>query len=68
MKRKPSLLGKPDPQGYYIIVFKREILNKLKREKDVLIEETGDIVFVRTKSRRIATYLLEKYRDYTVNK
>jgi len=47
-------LGKPDPNGYYVLVFHKDVLDKIKFVNGVLIEEYGDTVIVRLKSRAIA--------------
>lgn len=60
-------LGTPDPMGYYVLVFKKEVLSRLKEMNNVLIEEVGDIVFVRVKSRSLAKKLIRKYRGFLLN-
>ena len=59
-------LGKPDPSGYYVLVFHKDILDKIKSINGVFIEEYGDTVIVRLKSRAIAKMLLRKYHRYLV--
>ncbi len=59
-------LGKPDPCGYYVLVFHKDVLDKIKGINGVFIEEYGDTVIVRFKSRAIAKKLLRKYRRYLV--
>ncbi|BES82098.1 hypothetical protein [Pyrodictium abyssi] len=66
MPEKPQriiedILRRPDPAGYYVIVLRREderdnvVYAILEKYRDEVMEETlGDIVVVRTKSRRIA--------------
>lgn len=54
------MLGKRDPQGYFVIVAKRDALNLLP--KGVLTEEVGDEVIIRVKSRSLALKLLKKLK------
>ncbi len=51
-----EVLSKRDPQGYYIVPAAREGLKALSKEllEQVLVEEAGDVVLIRTKSRRVA--------------
>lgn len=58
-KRLKDYLERRDPQGYYVIPAKRNALEYIKTIGiNVHIEETGDIVFIRVKSRRIASHLV----------
>ncbi len=52
------MLGKRDPQGYFVIVAKKEALGLLPKE--ALIEEVGDNIIIRVKSRSLAQKLLKK--------
>ncbi len=52
------MLGKRDPQGYFVIVAKREALDLLPKE--VSVEEVGDSVIIRVKSRSLAQKLLKR--------
>ncbi len=53
------MLSRKDPQGYYVIPCKPSILRVLGRHniENIVIEEAGDVVLLRTKSRRVAEYL-----------
>ena len=60
-------LGKRDPSGYYVLVFKSSILGKLKNIEDLSgIETYGDSIIVRVKSRSLAKKLIEEYMEYLV--
>ncbi len=59
-------IGKPDPNGYYVLVFRREVLDRFSKNNEYFIEEYGDLVIVRVKSRSEALKLLKKYREYLV--
>ncbi len=64
-----SDIGPPDPEGYYVLVFKsdiREEIVKLSNSKGFIIEEQGDIIIVRVKSRSAAKKILRKFRRYSV--
>ncbi len=62
-------IGPPDPQGYYVLLFKsdvKEYIGKLSYGREVIVEEQGDILIVRVKSRSLAKRLLRKFRKYRV--
>jgi len=59
-----NILGKRDPDGYYVLAFKKDVLNKLNEISGVEVEESADIVIVRTKSRKLAKELLHRFREY----
>ncbi len=50
-------LGKRDPQGYYVILAKAEARDLVR---DALIEEAGDCLILRIKSKSKAQRLLRK--------
>jgi len=52
------MLGKRDPQGYFVIVAKSDALEKVP--KNVLVEELGDSIIIRVKSRSLALKLYKK--------
>lgn len=54
-----ELLSRKDPQGYYVIPCKLDILRFLEKHniESIVVEEIGDIVLLRIKSRRVAEYL-----------
>ena len=60
-------IGKPDPNGYYVLVFRKDLLDKMDELAEILIEEYGDIVILRLKSRALAKKLLRKYYRYIAN-
>lgn len=60
-------LGKPDPNGYYVLIFNRNVLDEIKNINGIFIEEYGNTVIVRLKSRALAKRLLIKYRNYLAN-
>ena len=49
-----DIVSRKDPQGYYVIPAKKDALKFLKMENEVLIEDIGDSIIIRVKSRRIA--------------
>ncbi|KSW11915.1 hypothetical protein CF15_03720 [Pyrodictium occultum] len=54
-----EILRRPDPSGRYVIVVRRtstswEELKKLLKGYGLEVEEAGDVVILRTRSRRIA--------------
>ncbi|MEM1831744.1 MAG: hypothetical protein QXJ64_08405 [Thermosphaera sp.] len=61
-----SILSRRDPNGYYILVADKKCLELLKQSRRALIivEEIGDSVILKTRSRsaaeRIARLLLAK--------
>jgi len=62
-------IGPPDPQGYYVLVFKNDVeeyLTKLCYNKGIIVEEEGDVIIVRVKSRSFAKKLLRKFGKYRV--
>lgn len=55
-----QLLSRRDPQGYYVVPVSREFAERLGSLCDVLAEEAGDVVVLRTRSRRLAKLIAEK--------
>ena len=56
-----SILSRKDPQGYYVIVAEASARDLVKEwEKDVRIEEVGDRLIIRTRSRRVAERLARR--------
>ncbi len=55
-----SILSKKDPQGYFVIVADAKAKELVKDIDDVFVEEIGDCVIIKTKSRRIAERLARK--------
>lgn len=51
-------LGKRDPQGYFVIIAKKEALEKVP--KGVLVEEAGDSIIIRIKSRSMALKIMKE--------
>ncbi len=50
-------LGKPSPDGYYVIVAKKEALFFISQFKGVLWESSGDLLYVKVRSRSLASKL-----------
>ncbi len=48
-----ELLSRRDPMGYYVLLAKREALELLK-DMGVEVEEAGELVVVKTRSRSLA--------------
>ena len=61
-------IGPPDPQGYYVLVLRADAKENVVKLscKGIIIEEQGDIIIVRVKSRSLAKKLLKKFRKYCV--
>ncbi|RLE88731.1 MAG: hypothetical protein DRJ96_03205 [Thermoprotei archaeon] len=54
-------LKRRDPEGYYVVTVKRGELSRLGRlVQGVRIEEAGELVIIRTKSRSLAKLILRK--------
>jgi len=54
-------LRRRDPEGYYVIMVERGELSRLGRlVRCVRIEEAGELVIIRTKSRSLAKLMLRK--------
>ncbi len=49
-----SLLARRDPEGFYVVPARRGALQLLEGLEGVVVEEAGDTVFVRARSRRVA--------------
>jgi adenylylsulfate kinase-like enzyme len=47
-------LSRRDPQGYYVILARKESKDMLAGISGIIVEEVGDMVIVRTRSRSIA--------------
>ncbi len=59
-------LRRRDPQGYYILLFDAKILDKLRGFKDIIVEEAGDTIIVKVKSRALAKKLIIRFKDYVM--
>jgi len=53
-------VGRRDPEGYFVLLASPEAKELLPR--DVLIEEAGDIIIIRVKSRSRAIKLLKELK------
>lgn len=54
-------LGKPDPEGYYIIIAKKEAKNIIiNKYKGIIIENHGKEIIIKTKSRSTGKQILRK--------
>lgn len=51
-----ELLSRRDPQGFYVIVARREALEAVRCEK-VHVELVGDLVIIRSRARNVAERL-----------
>jgi len=47
-------LGKPSPNGFYIIVAKKDALSIISQFKGILWESSGDLLYVKVRSRSLA--------------
>lgn len=57
-----EIVSKRDPFGYYVVVAlnsseAEEVINKYKVRGELLIEEVGNVIIVRSKSRKIVEEL-----------
>ncbi len=53
-------LGKRDPEGYFVIVASKEAKDFLP--EGVKVEEVGDEIIIRTKSRSLAMRIVKELR------
>lgn len=53
-------LGKPDPEGYYIIIAKKEAKNIINKYGDIIIESHGEEIIIKTKSRSTGKHILRR--------
>lgn len=58
-----SFFTKRDPEGYFILLFDRSVLMKLQPSVNILVEDYGDCVIVKTKSRKIARMMFSRFKD-----
>ena len=49
-----EILSRRDPRGYYVIPADKKCVELLEKFKGIELEEAGDTVFIKTKSRSIA--------------
>ncbi len=54
-------LGKRDPQGYFVILAKKD--SKEILPKEAIVEEEGELVIIRVKSRSIAKKIFKKLKE-----
>ncbi len=57
-----DIIRRKDPKGYYIIPAEKGVLKFIK-DKDILIENLGTYVILRTKSRRVAERLARMFAE-----
>jgi len=57
-----SELGKRDPQGYYVIPADKKAIEYVKNLPNVLIEDIGEVLLIKTKSRSTAMKILRKLK------
>ena len=51
-------IGKRDPQGYYVIMANKQALELVKNLPNVLVEDLGKGLMIRTRSRSTAKRIL----------
>jgi hypothetical protein len=61
-------IGPPTPNGYYIIILDARIKDHVLRKYGgkIIIEEYGDTIIVKTRSRSIASDLVRKFEKYVL--
>lgn len=52
------MLGPKDPEGYYVVLLRKECADKIRLYGDDRLEEIGDVLAYKTKSRRRALIVL----------
>jgi len=57
-KNLREYLMRRDPQGYYVIPAKRNALKYIENIKADYVDEVGDTIFIKVKSRRIAAQII----------
>ena len=55
-----EILKRRDPEGYFVIPVRREAVGELGKLDGILLEEAGEVVLVRTKSRSVAAKLCRR--------
>lgn len=53
-------LGKTDPEGYYIIIARKEAKNIISKYENIIIENHGEEIIIKTKSRSTGKHILRK--------
>ena len=61
-----SIISKRDPQGYYVIPLKNipHLTNIISKMNDIIIEEYGDTIIVKTKSRNTVKRIVKLALKY----
>ena len=59
-------LGRPSPNGNFVLILDKSVRDKLLRLYGgrVSLEDYGDNLIVKTKSRRIAIEIVRKFQKY----
>ena len=52
------MLGPKDPEGYYVVLLKKQCIDRIKIEGEDKIEQLGDTIIFKTRSRRKALKVL----------
>jgi len=58
-----EFIRKKDPHGFYIIYVKREVEKELEKYNNILIENYGDCLIIKTRSRRIALSIINRFKN-----
>ncbi len=57
---KAEMLGRKTPNGYYLIVARIEAQELISKISGIRIEQAGDIILIKVKSRRIAKKIYDE--------
>lgn len=52
------MLGPKDPERYYVVLIKKQCIDRIKIEGEDKIEQLGDTIIYKTRSRRKALKVL----------
>lgn len=56
-----SFLSRRDPEGYFVIILKRRVYSDISKIPNLIVEDYGECIIVKTKSRRIAHSILRRF-------
>lgn len=57
-----EFIRKRDPDGFFVVYLKKDVRGELEKY-NVLIEDYGDCLIVKTRSRRIALSIINKFKN-----
>ncbi|RLG84471.1 MAG: hypothetical protein DRO40_01040 [Thermoprotei archaeon] len=61
-----KILGPPSPNGSFVLILDKSIRDRLLRLYGgrIIVEDYGETVIVKTKSRRIAIEIIRRFQKY----